>query len=189
MISGEEMRQLEEKAFASGVNIDALMERAGKGCTEEIERRLGNGKRILLFIGPGNNGGDGLVAARYLNEKNDVTIVIVKEPKTDAARKNLERAKDAGLRFGILDDADIVVDAMLGIGATGALRGEIKEACRRINQMKGFKVAIDVPTGIDAGSGECDGDAVKADATICLHDCKEGCEKLAGEFWVVDIGL
>jgi NAD(P)H-hydrate epimerase len=189
MISVDEMRQLEEKAFSSGVKIEDLMERAGKACADEIETRLGTGKKIVLFIGPGNNGGDGLVAARYLNQNNDVSIVLVKEPKTDVAKMNLQRAKEAGVKFTDESDAEIIVDAMLGIGAKGALRGEIKEACRKINLMKGFKIAIDVPSGLDADSGEEDEDAIKADSTICLHDCKKGCEKAAGELWIVDIGL
>ncbi len=189
MISVEEMRRLEEDAFASGVRIEDLMERAGKACAEEIEKRLGAGKKLAIFTGPGNNGGDGFVAARYLNERNDVVVVLVKEPKTDVARMNHQRAREAGVEFGDVEDADIIVDAMLGIGARGALRGEIREACRRINQMGGFKVAIDVPTGVDADSGERDDDAVRPDATICLHDCKKGCANEGGELWVVNIGL
>jgi ADP-dependent NAD(P)H-hydrate dehydratase / NAD(P)H-hydrate epimerase len=189
MISIQEMRLLEERAFASGASIDSLMESAGKACAHEIEKRLGRGKKIAVFVGAGNNGGDGLVAARYLKEKNDVTVVIVKELKTDAARKNLERAKEANLKFADIEDADIIIDAMLGIGTIGTLRGEIKETCKKINQMKGFKVAIDIPTGVDSNVGKCDEDAIKADATICLHDCKKGCEKSAGELWIVDIGL
>jgi hydroxyethylthiazole kinase-like uncharacterized protein yjeF len=193
MISVEEMRKLEEKAFASGVDVDELMERAGKACAEEIEERLGTGKKIAVFIGPGNNGGDGLVAARYLKKSNNVSLVLVKEPSTGAAKKNLERAKKAGLGFSGVRDADVIIDAMLGIGAKGELRGEIREACRRFNLMAGFKIAIDVPTGVDADSGESDGDAARVDATICLHECKQGCAKagknISGELWIVDIGL
>lgn len=193
MISVGKMRELEKRAFANGATIDGLMERAGKACADEIERRLGSGKRICVFIGPGNNGGDGLVAARHLNDKNEVMLIIVKEPGTESARRNLKRAIEAGIRSGEAGDADILVDALLGIGARGALRGEIARACQRINGMEGFKVAIDVPTGMDADSGECDPDAVRADATICLHDCKQGCakagESITGNLWIVDIGL
>lgn len=188
MISAREMRRLEEKAFAKGVTIDSLMERAGKACADEIEKRLGTGKKIAIFVGPGNNGGDGLVAARYLGRKNDVTVVLVKEPKTDSAKLNYQRAKEAGVKFGDAEGADIIIDAMLGIGARNPLRGEILEACLRINGMGGFKVALDVPSGLDA-DGEADENAVRADATICLHDCKLGCEKTGGELWIVDIGL
>lgn len=188
MISAQEMRELEGRAFASGTTVEELMERAGKACADEIEKRLGTVKKIAIFIGPGNNGGDGLVAARYLHGKNDVSVVLVREPATDAAKMNHKRAKDAGVRLADCDEADIIIDAMLGIGARGPLRGEIRNACIRINRMKGFKVALDVPSGVDA-DGNVDADSVKADATICLHECKKGCEKTGGELWVVDIGL
>lgn len=193
MITVREMRELEEHAFENGATVDSLMERAGRACADEIGKRLGAGKKIVVFVGPGNNGGDGLVAARYLGKNNEVSLVIVKEPRTEAAKKNLERAKDAGLGCAPACDADIIIDAMLGIGARGALRGEIKEACMEFNRIKGFKIAIDVPTGVDADSGESDDDAVRADATICLHECKQGCAKagknIRGELWTVGIGL
>lgn len=188
MISVEQMRKLEHEAFERGATVEELMERAGKACAEEIEKRLGTGIRIAVFIGPGNNGGDGLVAARYLNEKNDVVVVLVKEPKTDAAKLNYQRAREAGMEFGNVEDAVVIVDAMLGIGARNPLRGEIREACIMINGMAGFKVSIDVPTGVGA-DGDIDADAVRPNATICLHDCKEGCEKAGGELWIADIGL
>ncbi len=194
MITVKGMRQLEEMAFASGATVEELMEKAGKRCAELVESRLGTGKKILVFCGPGNNGGDGLVCARHLNERNDVSVILVKEPSTEVARKNLEKAKEAGVEIASsCDKADIIIDALLGIGAKGALRGEIKGACRIINGMGGFKVSIDVPTGMDADTGECDEHAVKPDATICIHapkagEIKAGKEK-TGMLWVVDIGL
>jgi NAD(P)H-hydrate epimerase len=194
MITVEEMRRLEERAFAAGITVEELMEKAGKLSAEEIEKHLGTGNKVAVFVGPGNNGGDGLVAARYLSEKNDVTVIIVVDPKTDAAKKNLDKAEEAGVKFAeSVPDADVIVDAMLGIGAKGALRGLVALTCTQVKWMNGFKVAIDVPTGVDAESGECDSDAIIADATICLHDCKEGVEKAGketrGELWIVDIGL
>ena len=133
MLTVKRMRELEEKAFASGTTVEELMERAGRKCAELIESKLGAGKRILVFCGPGNNGGDGLVCARYLNEKNEVSVILVKEPGTDIAKKNLSRAKEAGVEISAsCDKADIIIDALLGIGAKGALRGEIKGACRII---------------------------------------------------------
>jgi len=196
-LSVAQMRELEEKAFASGMSVMELMERAGAGCAGLIESNRGTGKRIVIFCGPGNNGGDGLVCARYLAERNDVTIIVPIEPKTDAAKANRERAEDAGVWFGSPGsadelDADIVVDALLGIGAKGGLRGPIKEACRLINSFKAFKVSIDIPSGMDADSGDCDADAVKPDATICIQAPKKGeigAVEKTGELWLVDIGL
>jgi NAD(P)H-hydrate epimerase len=193
-ISVREMRELEEKAFSGGTSVLELMERAGKECARLIESRLGKGKKIIVFCGPGNNGGDGFVCARYLAEANDVSLVVPIEPKTEEARANHHRAEDAGIRTVKLDEAhgekaDVVVDALLGVGAMGALRGLVKGSCSMINSMKGFKVSIDVPTGMDADTGGRDPDAVRPDATICIHAPKKGVGKAAGELWIADIGL
>lgn len=196
-LSVEEMRKLEERAFADGITVLELMERAGKECAKLMESKCGTGNRILVFCGPGNNGGDGLVCARYLAEKNDVAVVMPAEAKTDAAKTNRKRAEDAGIRVIGLEKAktmkaDIVVDALLGVGTKGALRGGIKDGCILINSLKAYRISIDVPTGMDADSGECDSDAVKPDATICIHAPKTGevkARKKTGELWIADIGL
>ena len=190
-ITVQEMRDLEEKRFQEGLDIMVLMERVGKNCAEIIEERYGRGKWIVVFCGPGNNGGDGYVCARYLSGRNDVGIVMAAEPKTTPAKANYEKAKD--LIVDSVEDADIIVDAMLGTGQTPPLRGRIKELCKKINRMKGFKVAIDVPSGKDADSGETDEDFVRCDATICLHAPKIGVLKAGnektGELWTIDIGI
>lgn len=197
------MRHLEETAFASGTKVHELMERAGAGCARMIETKTKpetrNRKRsIIIFCGPGNNGGDGFVCARHLNQKNEVYLVVPIDPKTDVARAKMQEAKNKQIKIISMDEAaflkpDIIVDALLGIGAKLPLRGEIKEACRLINSMQGFKVSIDVPTGMDADSGETDPDAVVPDATIVLHAPKTGMEKAGkektGDIWVLDIGL
>ncbi len=197
-VSVEEMRQLEQKAFERGTGVLELMERAGKGCADIIRSRLGTGKKIVIFCGPGNNGGDGLVCARHLLQSNVVKIVLATEPKTEAAKTNLEKAKEAGIQIIGLDEADdelenaeIVVDALLGIGAKGSLRPPISDACRKINSCKAFKIAIDVPSGVDADSGEADADAVRPDATICIQAVKKGVTESenSGELWIVGIGL
>jgi NAD(P)H-hydrate epimerase len=183
-ITPEEMYKLEKRLFAKGITIPELMEHVGKECARIIEEKRGKGKKVMVFCGPGNNGGDGLVCARYLAKDNDVVIVMVAKPKTEAAKTNLRMAQEAGVPITSLDDLespeeDIVVDALLGIGASGPLRGDIKEACALINSMDAYKISIDVPTG----SGQEDG--VKPEATIALHLPKaEG-----GEIWIVDMGL
>lgn len=198
-ISVKKMRELEEKAFSRGTTVLELMEAAGKECARIIGEKLGKGKRIFFFCGPGNNGGDGLVCARYLSKNNKVIIVMPLDPKTDAAKRNfgiLEKEKTgvmARLRDAEKLQCDIAVDALLGIGAKGALRGPIKNACRFINSLEAFKVSIDIPTGMDADSGSCDSGAVRPDATICIHAPKKGeinaGKEKTGELWVADIGL
>ena len=192
------MRALEEKAFAGGTSALELMDRAGKECARIIEERRGTGNRILVFCGPGNNGGDGLVCARYLAEKNEVTIVMPLEPRTKEAKTNFELAKAAEMKFAWMTEIvaakpDIVVDALLGIGARPGLRGEVLDSCMLINSFDTFTVSIDIPTGMDADSGECDPNAVIPNATICIHAPKTGEIKAGGTktglLWVADIGL
>jgi len=189
-VSVAEMKDLENKKLEEGLSIFDLMDRVGKACAKIIETKLGTGNRILIFCGPGNNGGDGYATAHYLRENNDVRIIAVKEPKTEPAQRCCERVKDL-----IVDyiEADIVVDAMLGFSAKLPLRGEIKRYAKKINGMNAKKIAIDIPTGIDADTGDADEDAVRVDATICLHMPKNGViragKKVSGELWVADIGL
>jgi hydroxyethylthiazole kinase-like uncharacterized protein yjeF len=193
MISVEEMRELEEKAFASGITVLELMERAGSECAKLIESKMGSGNKILVFCGPGNNGGDGLVCARYLQEKNQVAIILPIEPKTESAKTNLVHAKKLGIRIesdssSVNFKPDIVVDALLGIGARGPLRGKIRESCRIINLLPGKKISIDIKTGIDVMHNELDKDTVKAEVVICIHAPKTK-QELHEEFWIADIGI
>ena len=88
--------------------------------------------------------------------------------------------------------ADVIVDALLGIGAKDGLRSPIKEACDIINSSEAVKISIDVPTGMDADTGEVDKHAVLPDATLCIHAAKKGIAKewgKSGRLWIVDIGL
>lgn len=197
-ITVPEMKAMEEKAYSSGTTERELMERAGRGCAGIVERNTGKDNSILVFCGPGNNGGDGLVCARYLSTKNKVAAVILSEPKTEISRINLERARDAGVKIIPLEDAHsfshkVIVDALLGVGARLPLEGRVKEACDIINSSSGFTISIDVPTGMDAGTGEKDVSAVKPDATICIQEPKKGVvlggEANTGELWILDIGL
>ncbi len=197
-ISLPRMRELEAKAVEHGETILSLMEKAGRECAHIIKLKFGHNKNVLVFCGPGNNGGDGIACGRHLSRHNNVSIVLAARPKTEAARVNLDMARNAGIEVIGLDEAwerecDIIIDALLGVGARGAIRGHIREACRIINAKKAHKVSIDAPTGLDLVTGECDPEAVKPDATICLHAPKSGqihagTEK-TGKLWVADIGL
>jgi NAD(P)H-hydrate epimerase len=215
-ISVAKMRELDAEAIAAGTQVLELMERAGRECAKFIGQDFGEGKRILVFCGPGNNGGDGFVCARHLHGGNAVKVCVVVEPKTSAAKENLLRAKEAGVRvIGAsgegadwkamlkelgeeIKSADIVVDALLGVGMSLPLRGKILDACRLINSSAGFAkppkiVSIDIPTGMDADTGETDYDAIAPDVAICMHAPKIG-ELKAGEgktgrLVVADIGL
>ena len=175
-----------------------LMERAGAAVANCVLSRYPSAKRVSVWCGGGSNGGDGLVVARLLHEAGcEVEILLLADEgrlKGDAA-ENLRRARELGLRFvGVAGRADIVVDALFGTGFTGAPRREAVQAIAMINDSSEAVVSVDVPSGVDASTGEVVGAAVEAAVTVTFHGCKVGLAVApgrfhAGEVEVVDIGL
>jgi ADP-dependent NAD(P)H-hydrate dehydratase / NAD(P)H-hydrate epimerase len=177
-----------------------LMERAGAGLTRLVEDVVPDG-RIVVVVGKGNNGGDGLVAARLLREAGrEVDVLIV----GDAAelrgdpKANLERlpgAPPVPFIASALDDAAGAVDALLGTGFSGEPREPIKGAIEALTAREDLAVvAADVPSGVDASTGEVHGAAVTARATATFHRAKPGLwiapgKQHAGAVRVVDIGI
>jgi len=195
LYTAAEMRAAEE-AY-DGPTLD-LMERAGTAVAETIARRYPDARRVSVWCGGGANGGDGLVVARKLHlAGRAVEVRLLGRPErlgTDAA-ENLRRATELGLR--LTDEpgpADVVVDAVFGTGFSGAPR---REAGRRLEELNGLPVpivAVDVPSGVDASSGEVLGAVVEAECTVTFHARKVGLVVApgrfnAGEVEVVDIGL
>ncbi len=136
-----------------GYSINRLMERAGMGIADAIINKYGKGKRVGIFCGPGNNGGDGLVAARYLLGRAEVSVYLVvdsKKIKGAAVRKNWRLfkgfKKDNINAKDIPNDFDIVVDCLFGTGVHGKLRQPYREIVQRLNKIKGRKISIDLPT-------------------------------------------
>ena len=170
----------------------ALMQRAASGLAVACARRLGRvyGSRVVLLVGSGNNGADALWAgARLASRGAAVTAVPVGEPVADA----LAALRAAGGRVGTadaLDDADLVVDGMVGIGGTGRLRA----AAAALVVEGEHVVAVDVPSGVDADTGAVDGPAVRAGLTVTFGTGKPGLhvgagKSHAGVVELVDIGL
>jgi hydroxyethylthiazole kinase-like uncharacterized protein yjeF len=205
-ITSREMRILEVNSEYFGVPRLLLMENAGHCVACQIASRFKPGKRVVLFCGLGGNGGDGFVAARHLSSKGFRTTIVLAGKANDISDKAawvnwkaLEFLKEAIPVHEVYDsslipelDAEIVIDALLGTGTKGKLRPPILQLTRKINEMKAFRVAVDVPTGIDADSGEVLGAAVKADLTVTFHKSKIGLEmakKHVGELVVAGIGL
>ncbi len=193
VISSKDMQILDTNCEYFGLSRMLLMENAGRGVAEEITKRFSKGK-VQIFAGSGNNGGDGFVAARHL-KGFEVEIFLLGKPKTELAIKNLEICRKAGMpvKESLPDevDADIIVDAMLGTGVRGRLRDPYATAVRMINESKAFKVAVDVPTGLNPDSGEYE-EAVKADLTVTFHKAKPGllrARDVCGEVVVKDIGI
>jgi NAD(P)H-hydrate epimerase len=195
LYDADEMRAAERTY--SGPMLD-LMERAGAACAEAVQRRYPDARRFAVWCGGGSNGGDGLVVARLLHVGGkDVEVRLLADEarlKDDPAR-NLQRARELGIPFvDTPASADVVVDALFGTGFRGAPRGEAEVAIEAINAAECAVVAVDVPSGVDASTGEVAGAAVRASTTVTFHGRKIGLVVApgrfrAGEVEVADIGL
>jgi len=205
-ISSREMRALELNVEYFGVSRLQLMENAGHSVALEIASRFRPDKSVAVFCGLGGNGGDGFVAARHLSSRGFKVIVILagkpQEITDKAALKNWEALQSLKETISIHEvydstlipelTAEIVIDALLGTGTKGKLRPPILQLVQKINTMNAFRIAVDVPTGIDADTGEVLGEAVKANVTITFHKTKKGLENAkdyVGELIVKDIGI
>ncbi len=171
LYTAAEMRVAEEAYAGYPKTVPELMERAGAGVAAELQRAYPAARRVAAVCGGGSNGGDGRVAVRLLRE---------------AGLDAVETAEPA--------DADVVIDALFGTGFRGAPRGEAAALIERLNACGAPVVAVDVPSGVDASTGEVPGVAVWADLTVTFHGRKLGLaigpgRFLAGEVVVADIGL
>jgi NAD(P)H-hydrate epimerase len=171
------MRAAEEAFPGYPATVPELMERAGAAVAAEVARRYPEARRVLLACGGGSNGGDGRVAARILADGRDARVL-------DAT----------GEEQGELGDPEVVVDAIFGTGFSGVPRPAQSLLIERLNALGRPVVAVDVPSGVDASTGEVAGAAVRAAATVTFHGPKVGLHVApgrfhAGEIMVVDIGL
>jgi len=208
ILTPDEMRRAEEHAVNNfKIPSLVLMENAGKGLAEEIIKRFGPSlkeKKIGVFCGKGNNGGDGIVASIYLfqHTKNIKIFLLAKEDefKGDALIQ-LERAKEKGITIEDAcnfisnpEDFDIYIDAIFGTGFKGGLEGKFLEIIKILNEKGGFKVACDIPSGVDGESGDVVSEAFKAHLTCTFAFPKRGLvvypgKHYAGELKVIDIGI
>jgi NAD(P)H-hydrate epimerase len=206
LITSREMRALETNAEYFGISLLQLMENAGQNVAREIASRISKDKKIVVFCGLGGNGGDGFVAARHLLAAGfEVSIVLLgksRDIEHEAALKNWGIIEALQNKISITEvsdssaipevSVDVVIDALLGTGTKGKLKVPIAQAVKYINSLEAFKVAVDVPTGIDSDTGDVLGNAVKADLTVTFYKAKPGLKKAksyVGELVVADIGL
>jgi hydroxyethylthiazole kinase-like uncharacterized protein yjeF len=197
-----EQRSLDEWAIGQlGIAGIELMERAGTGLAELVAEWAPSG-RVVIVCGKGNNGGDGLVAARILRARGrelDVALLGSADEFKGDARVNVERLPGAPPRAfdeSVLDGAAAIVDAIFGTGFSGAPRAPAAAAIEAINRAgeRSKVIACDVPSGVDASTGEIAGVAVRAAATATFHAAKPGLwinpgKAHAGIVGVVDIGI
>ncbi|MGE5280521.1 MAG: NAD(P)H-hydrate epimerase [Deltaproteobacteria bacterium] len=189
-----------------------LMERAGQAVAGEVLGILGRrrSQRVVCVCGKGNNGGDGFVAARYLKQAGVPVEVYftgtARDLKGDAqlnyrilvrlgiVLRPLRGAKDRERLRRSLRAAEVVVDALLGIGAQGAAREPLARVIRLLNASGAWIVAADVPSGLDAATGACAGEVVQACRTVTFTALKTGLvsaagRRKAGRIRVADIGI
>ena len=213
IVTVDQMRRLEEACSSDGLATDTLMERAGLGVAGEARRWLGAvaGHRVLALAGPGNNGGDGLVAARHLQRWGAVVTAYLVLPRQPGDPK-LRQALDAGVRpVSSQDDprmdalerelgrSSLVMDAVLGTGRSRPLKGAVREVMLRLIAARERRpdltvMALELPTGMDADTGLADAACPRADITVTFaypktgHFLFPGASKL-GKLKVVEIGI
>lgn len=205
-LSSLEMARLELNSEYLGISPQLLMENAGRAVADEIESRVKPNSKIMIFGGTGRNGGDGMVVARHLASMNyDVTFNLIgkefdiKDKSTFLNWKSL-KSMSMSIKRKIFQDssllipvkADVIVDALLGVGAKGNLRQPLLGGVKCINDSNGFKISIDIPSGIDADTGKILGDYVNSDLTITFHGVKRGLNKAKkniGEIKIKSIGI
>ncbi len=199
---------LDRASRERGVPAGDLMERAGAAVARTALALLGGayGRRAVVVAGKGNNGGDGLVAARHLARRGvRVTVVMLAEPAAlrEPAAGNFARLAEEDLRvrpfsMGLLERelgrADVAVDAIFGTGFRGVPRGDAASAIAALNDADVPVVAVDIPSGVDGETGAVAGEAVWAAATVTFGALKAGLVLLpgaerAGAVEVVDIGF
>jgi len=184
------MKALEDKSEELGVSKLQLMENAGRCIYDVIKEQFSDlkDKRILIVAYHGNNGGDSFVVARYLSGKAEVDILFLgdEEKLKEEGKINFERIKN-DVMIQLMEDYeqidfdeyDIIIDALLGTGFSGEIREPIASVIDMINDSKGYKIAVDIPSGMK----------VDADLVVTFHDIKEGMESLKDKTKIVDIGI
>ena len=213
VVTAEQMGEIDRSAASIGLTTEILMENAGRAVAEQTKKLLGHviGRNILVMVGPGNNGGDGLVAARYLEDWGaEVSLYLCSQRSPDD--KNLILTQDRGITTiqaeqdenlaGLnkyLGASEVVIDAVFGTGRSRTIKGIFKQALNKVNIAKEkrpelFVIAVDMPSGLDANTGDVDSSCPYVNATITLGYPKPGLfnfpgAERAGKVIIADIGI
>ncbi|WP_254274104.1 NAD(P)H-hydrate dehydratase [Haloarcula marina] len=199
MLTGSEMGVVDENAAALGVPRKQLMESSGNATARAVREHVDPGAAVTVVAGRGNNGGDALVAARFLDEY-DLRVLLLGRPETittDISRANWDALQSAEYPTEQVGDAsafdlgnpELVVDAMLGTGISGALREPEATAAAAMNASDATVLSVDVPSGLDAEDGTRADNAVDPDHVVTFHDTKPGLDALDATVTVADIGI
>ena len=206
-ITVKQMMQIEENGHQMGFSRKFMMENAGAAAVKRLMEKFGDvkSKQVLIFAGLGNNGGDGLVIARHLaGYGSRVVVFLLGEPdniRSEECSWNwnlLEKTKSVKLlTVGNLEhlnslEFDIIIDGILGTGISGKIREPHSSAITFINKSNAFKLAVDVPSGLDPDTGDKNSPHVTANITITFHRMKVGMQKrtdVCGEIFIEKIGI
>lgn len=211
LVTTEQMRSLEQAAVAAGATWAGLMEHAGWGVAQETLHYLGGvqDQRIVVLVGPGNNGGDGLVAARHLHDAGARVSLYIWERSPTTPDANWQRCRERDLLqvqasddtgyqrlHELLTQANLVIDALLGMGISRMVGGALSEIVAAVNARPAAcrVLAIDMPTGVHSDTGAVMGSALRATMTVATGLPKRGLllypgRSLAGKIVVADIGI
>ncbi|MCA9498104.1 MAG: NAD(P)H-hydrate dehydratase [Nitrospira sp.] len=212
VVTAAQMQTLDRRTIQEGkVPGLTLMERAGTGAMTHLIEAWGSpkGKKVVIFCGKGNNGGDGLVIARLMAKKGAKLRVVLMAPLKDLSPdakimyRRLNKVINPSLitvnpseesLHSFTQDADILIDALLGTGLSSLVRSPYSFAIEAMNASQAFTVAIDIPSGLDSNTGAILGTAVQADLTVTFGYPKRGLflgsaiDKV-GTVQVIDIGI
>ena len=204
-ITVDQMYNIENKGHDMGCLKKYMRENAGAAAVRRLLEKIGDveSKNILIFVGLGNNGGDGLVMARHLAGYGaKVTVMLLGSPetiKTEESNWNwsiLQKMPSVKLMSGNSFEfdfkPDVIIDGILGTGITGDIREPYSSAINFINETSCYKFAVDVPSGMDPQTGETANVYSKCDMTVTFHKMKQGIPKrkdLTGELFAEKIGI
>jgi NAD(P)H-hydrate epimerase len=199
LLTVEEMEEADRLAIDGGVAGATLMENAGRAVADEVSRRFPDAATVAVLCGPGNNGGDGFVAARHLMQRGYKVRLgfggeVSRLPEDAAAMAKRFDGKLAPLAPALLAGADVIVDALFGAGLARPITGGYAGLIDAANESGLPIIAVDVPSGIDGTTGEVRGVAINAASTVSFFRLKPGHLLLpgrvhCGEISLVDIGI
>jgi hydroxyethylthiazole kinase-like uncharacterized protein yjeF len=199
LLSVAEMATADAATIAAGTPGIALMEKAGRAVADAVTRRARPGQRVLVLCGPGNNGGDGFIAARLLAERG-CRVVLALASERAALRGDAALAAESWVgpveTVGAVDPAqhDLVVDALFGAGLSRPISGELAALIERVNAAGRPVVAVDVPSGVHGDTGVATGSVIQAAETVTFFRLKPGHllhpgRALCGVVTLADIGV
>lgn len=178
VLTSKEMQDADAYTISNFIPSIDLMERAGLECYKIIKTRIKKTDKVLVVSGSGGNGGDGLVIARYLfNDNYDVSINLIGSHYKKETEINLERyhgKKIIDLSNEDINKFDVIIDGILGVGIKNPLKKEYIDLINKLNEVKAYKISIDVNSGVDASTGENLGTVFTSDLTIAINNYKTG---------------